>query len=186
MLVEKIVSGGQTGVDRAALDVAVALGINHGGWCPRRRLCETGLIPSTYNLKETTTSTWDERTILNIRDSDATLVLLNKTPINVTDGTILTLQETKKTKKPLLIVDIKALNIIDEDDKSIKFHDIESIIQYILDWLVQKDIKILNIAGPRESQAQGIYEEAKKFLYNCFSYKADNILRFIEMPRPRL
>jgi hypothetical protein len=75
MLIKRIISGGQTGVDRAALDAAIELGIPHGGWCPKRRLAEEGKIPEVYNLKETPSGTYKERTIFNVRDSYATLII---------------------------------------------------------------------------------------------------------------
>jgi len=74
MALHKIISGGQTGVDRAALDVAIALDIPHGGWCPRERKAEDGVIPEKYHLDETETEEYNERTRLNIRNSDGTLV----------------------------------------------------------------------------------------------------------------
>src|SRR5688572_12994856 len=73
--VQRIVSGGQTGVDRGALDAAIALGIEHGGWCPRGRLAEDGQIPRRYQLTETKTSKYRERTERNVLDSDGTLIL---------------------------------------------------------------------------------------------------------------
>src|SRR6266571_9073801 len=75
MVVSKIVSGGQTGVDRAALDVALELGIPCGGWCPRGRRAEDGIIPERYPLIETPTTAYPQRTERNVRDSDGTLVL---------------------------------------------------------------------------------------------------------------
>src|SRR5262245_51361441 len=74
-VISKIVSGGQTGVDRAALDVALELGIPCGGWCPKGRLAEDGPIPERYPLKETTLRVYPQRTEWNVRDSDGTLVL---------------------------------------------------------------------------------------------------------------
>ena len=73
--IAKIISGGQTGVDRAALDVAIQLGIPHGGWCPRGRRSEDGCIPLCYDLTETTTDDYRERTRLNIQDAHGTLIL---------------------------------------------------------------------------------------------------------------
>ncbi|MFZ2315772.1 MAG: putative molybdenum carrier protein [Gammaproteobacteria bacterium] len=137
-----IISGGQTGVDRAALDVAIKLGIPHGGWCPKGRLAEDGSIAETYLLKETNTTEYSERTIANIIDSDATLIIL---PSNaeITDGTILTIEEVKRRGRQYLIMDIADLK-----SKQHIFHD----------WLLDNNVIILNVAGPRESQFPGIYK----------------------------
>lgn len=94
-MLKKIISGGQTGVDRAALDAAILLKIPHGGWCPKGRLSEVGKIPDKYLLKETESSDYSERTKLNIHDSDGTLIFVPSTPIKVTDGTLLTIQKSK-------------------------------------------------------------------------------------------
>src|SRR5690242_15332061 len=103
-MIKKIVSGGQTGPDRAALDVAIKLGIPHGGWCPRGRKAEDGDIPDRYQLRCPTgdsedkeTNIYNERTKLNIRDSDGTLILVPAIPLpnTITDGTNLTIQEVK-------------------------------------------------------------------------------------------
>ncbi|TAK78497.1 MAG: molybdenum cofactor carrier [Gammaproteobacteria bacterium] len=149
---DKIISGGQTGIDRAALDVAIKLNIPHGGWCPKGRKAENGIIPDYYQLQETETDDYSERTKLNIRDSDGTLILVLTTSIKVTDGTILTIQEVKEKNKPYLIVDL-----------SIK-KDPESVVK----WLADKNIKVLNVAGPRESQSPGIYHQGVGFLESIF------------------
>ncbi len=102
----KIVTGGQTGVDRAGLDAARKLGIKHGGWCPKKRKAENGIIPDCYQLKETESEDYNVRTKYNIRDSDGTLIIVPSTPISVTDGTILTISEVKEKKKPYFIIDL--------------------------------------------------------------------------------
>ena len=83
----RIVSGGQTGVDRAALDVAIAIGIEHGGWCPAGRLAEDGVVPPQYDLRETDSNEYPVRTELNVADSDATLILYEG---KLKGGTLLT------------------------------------------------------------------------------------------------
>lgn len=152
LLVEKIVSGGQTGVDRAALDAAIQLNVTHGGWCPKGRKAEDGVINDRYQLIETETAEYSERTKLNIKDSDGTLILVPITPIKVTDGTILTIAEVKVRAKPYLIIDLS-----NKDD-----------IQSIIEWINDNKIKVLNIAGPRESQAPGIHMRALVLLNHLF------------------
>lgn len=148
-MIEKIVSGGQTGVDRAALDVAIELGIEYGGWCPKGRLAEDGTISEKYNeLKETESEEYSERTIKNIQDSDGTLILVPQNLSEIKDGTNLTIQEVDRQNKPYLII-----NIYENFD-----------LEEIKEWIVHNQIKNLNIAGPRESQSPGIYEATKKIL----------------------
>lgn len=150
----KIISGGQTGVDRAALDAAIALGIPHGGWCPKGRRAELEtVIPEKYNLKETDSREFEERTKLNIRDSDGTLILVLETPIKVTDGTILTIETVQESNKPYVIIDLSK----------------ETELEKLLTWVNDNNIKILNVAGPRESQAPGVYLSSFILLKNIFS-----------------
>lgn len=148
-MIEKIVSGGQTGVDRAALDVAIELDIPHEGWCPKGRLAEGGAkIPEKYNLKETPSEDFSQRTILNIRDSDGTLVIIPSLSVTILDGTVLTINEANRKKKPLLIV-----NLSDSFQK-----------ETFQEWIDKNNIKVLNIAGPRESTSPGIYRKSVKFI----------------------
>lgn len=156
----KIISGGQTGVDRAALDIAIKLGIEHGGWCPKGRRCESTIdpiasdtIPDHYRLKETETADYSERTKLNIRDSDATLILIPGKNTIITDGTILTRQELNLKNKRFLEIDL--MNSPD--------------MQTILNWIISNNIKVLNIAGPRESQYPGVYRLSCEFLEKLLS-----------------
>lgn len=141
---EKIVSGGQTGVDRAALDVALALGMNCGGWCPHGRQAEDGTIAPMYPLQETPLGDYAQRTEWNVRDSDGTLILTRGQPVG---GTALTLAFTTQGNKPCLVIDL-----------------LERCTQSVYEWLQHHGIKVLNIAGPRESQQPGIYAEAVIFL----------------------
>ena len=141
----KIVSGGQTGVDRGALDAAIALGIPHGGWCPRGRLAEDGTIPARYQLTETDSPEYRARTEKNVRDSDATLILYRG---ELKGGTELTRQLAKRHAKPCLVVDL----------------DHPTDLEEIRQWLSQPQITVLNVAGPRESQSPGISARAADFL----------------------
>jgi len=160
VLIRKIVSGGQTGVDQAALRVAIDLKIPHGGWCPKGRLSEDGTIPSMYSLKETQSSEYSVRTISNIRDSDGTLIIVPKRLDAISDGTILTIREVKKNRKPHLIIDISA----------------EPDIDFICRWLRKNEIKVLNVAGPRESQSPGINKLSYLCLTDIFSYTLESDL----------
>jgi hypothetical protein len=132
-------------VDRAALDVAMAMGIPHGGWCPRGRLAEDGTIPPRYQLVETDSPDYAVRTERNVLDSDATLILCRGQP---TGGTELTLRLAQRHGKSHLAVDLQ--QPIDQ--------------QALRRWLAEHGRGTLNVAGPRESQSPGIHAEAREFL----------------------
>jgi hypothetical protein len=146
---QKIVSGGQTGADRGALDAALNLGLSVGGWCPRGRRAEDGPIHSRYPLRETPSDDYAQRTEWNVRDSDATLILA-RAPL--TGGTALTRDLAERLGKPWLILDPAAT---DSSDR-------------LRDWLAAHRVEVLNIAGPRESQEPGIGEEVRRFLAAFF------------------
>eukprot|EP01068_Selenidium_serpulae_P002279 Selendium_serpulae@DN2357_c0_g1_i1.p1 len=99
----KIVSGGQTGVDRGALDAAIALGIPHGGWCPLGRIAEDGAIPATYTLTEADTADYDFRTEKNVIDSTATLIIYVD---SLTGGTKSTHEYLLKLDRPFFLFDL--------------------------------------------------------------------------------
>lgn len=150
-----IISGGQTGVDRAALDAAIALGINHGGWCPKGRLAEDGTIDIKYNLKETTTEKYPQRTDWNVRDSDGTLIISNK---KSSRGTSLTIRCCNSRNKPVLSVNP------DSDEIATSLNG-----SMISKWIKDHNIKVLNVAGPRESSSQGIYDKSFQLLTKVFT-----------------
>ena len=145
----KIISGGQTGVDRGALDAAIELAIPHGGWCPLGRLAEDGRIPDQYQLIETQSPAYPTRTQRNVVESDATLVLFRG---RITGGTELTLRLAQEHKRPRLAVDLDA----DPDPAEVR------------DWLAENRVEVLNVAGPRESQSPGIAALARGFLTRVF------------------
>jgi predicted Rossmann-fold nucleotide-binding protein len=147
-----IVSGGQTGVDRAALDVALELGLPCGGWCPRGRRAEDGPIPARYPLRETPSPDYRQRTGWNVRDADATLVLHRGEPSR---GTALTLRLATRRAAPCLAVDL----------------DTENQAEPVRRWLEGHAVRRLNVAGPRESEAPGIGEEARRFLRRVLGAK---------------
>ena len=141
----KIVSGGQSGVDRAALDTALAHGIPCGGWCPKGRLAEDGAIAPHYPLRETPTTVYAERTAWNVRDSDGTLVLAWGEP---SDGTALTVELALRMGKPCLVADLAGPWRLDKT----------------ADWVETNGIRVLNVAGPRSSKAPTAYEETRNYL----------------------
>jgi hypothetical protein len=157
-MLEKIVSGGQTGVDRAALDVALAAGVVVGGWCPRGRKAEDGVIPETYPLHETPSAHYRERTERNVRDSDGTLILVRG---NVSGGTALTVQFALAQGRPHRVVRLDRPGAMAEEPGA------------TLDWIAANGIATLNVAGPRESQRPGITEAARAFMENLIAATAD-------------
>jgi hypothetical protein len=140
-MVQKIISGGQTGVDRAALDVACVLGLDVGGWCSRGRRAEDRIIPDRYPLTETPEPDYETRTRRNVEDSDGTLILNLGT---LDGGTALTASHARQIGKPCLIVALEA--------------GIEPAA--FRAWLDRNQIAVLNVAGPRERQRPGVYAAA--------------------------
>jgi len=147
--IERIVSGGQTGVDRAALDVAIRHGLPYGGWCPRGGWAEDlpeppGLLAPYPGLRQTPSDDPSERTVWNVRDSDATLVLLAD---GVTSpGTALTVVTAQRLGRPLLVAGTDQLDAIRL-------------------WAAQlHGSPALNVAGPRESEAPGGYAVTSSLL----------------------
>ena len=159
--VSKIVSGGQTGVDRAALDVAIFLEIPHGGWCPRGRKAEDGPISDVYQLTETRSSSYVVRTEKNVTDSDGTLILYRN---SMSRGTALTANFTRRHVRPCLAIDIAAMQSSDSDEDWIG-----QKVEEIHAWLIQEAIGTLNVAGPRESTSSGITAHAHTLLLNAFA-----------------
>lgn len=147
----EIVSGGQTGVDRAALDFALQNGIKCGGFCPKGRKAEDGRISDKYPLTETSSSFYQERTRLNVKHSDGLLVIFN---CKVGRGTEVAIREAKSIGRSSFFVSLK------EKEKDTAEH--------IRIWIEENNIKKLNIAGPRESANGGIYKLCLRFLEEVF------------------
>jgi hypothetical protein len=145
----RVVSGGQTGVDRAALDAAREAGLAIGGWCPRGRRAEDGRIPFEYPLEETPSPRYPQRTEFNVRDSDATVVVARGAPRG---GTELTVRLATAAARPVLVVDLDAA-----PDPAV-----------IATWLAARAVAVLNVAGPRESENPGIAAQAQAFLTAVF------------------
>jgi hypothetical protein len=154
----KIISGGQTGVDRAALDAALECGAEAGGWCPEGRLAEDGVIPARYPLTELARSGYRQRTKRNVTDSDGTAIIYFGNP---TGGTEQTISFCIKEKKPYVLVDAEEMSVERAAGKIEKF-------------IVQHGISVLNVAGPRAGGEPRAYGYAK-----------DVISRVLQKPKGR-
>jgi len=147
MQLQKIVSGGQTGVDRAALDAALAQDVPVGGWCPQGRRAEDGSVPARYPLRETPSAEYHQRTSWNVRDSDGTLIVSDGT---LEGGTALTKREAERQGRPVLHV---------RTDDPVP-------VEMVRGWGDTNAIQVLNVAGPRASEADGIYQRARNLIEN--------------------
>ena len=145
-MIEKIISGGQTGVDRAALDFAIENQISHGGYCPKGRKAEDGIIPRRYQLIETVSPNYRQRTEKNLMESDGTLVLYQEPIIG---GTYLTIQLCHEKMKPIHLIDLNR-----DQTRSILLFE---------QWIENNHVYILNIAGPRQTK-DNTYGRALKTL----------------------
>lgn len=152
-----VVSGGQTGVDRAALDAALGLEIPVAGWCPHGRRAEDGRIPDEYPLTETDSWNYAVRTEWNVRDSDGTLIIALE-PIS--GGTKLTAKFARRHEKPLHVV------LLGEDPAENSWTE---EVQSVVDWLTARKIRVLNVAGPRGSSNERICSVAEEFCRAVFS-----------------
>lgn len=132
-------------MDRGALNAAIALGVPHGGWCPAGRLAEDGRIPDRYQLVEHASVDYADRTEQNVIDSDGTLIL-NRGRLK--GGTQLTVHLAKRHVKPLYRVNFER----------------PPPLQDVRRWLMEADVGVLNVAGPRESSHPGIEKEAEDFV----------------------
>lgn len=156
----RIISGGQTGVDRAGLVAAMTYSIPIGGWLPKGRLAEDGVVPEDFYDMQECEGGYRERTRANVRSANATLVLSDRFPI--TGGTAYTAEVAKELVRPYKIVNLDACDAVTQ----------------IRDWMLlledsqEKELKkiILNIAGPRESISPGIFAKAKAILIDVFGW----------------
>jgi hypothetical protein len=147
-MIEKIVSGGQTGADQAGLDVAIELDIPHGGWVPKGRKTESGRLPDHYRVKEIPSISYPQRTLMNVIDSDGTLIVSRG---KLAGGSALTKALAAKHRRPCLHVNLSDLGMSDA-------------AAAVINWLDARGIRVLNVAGPRASEDPAIYEETKKLL----------------------
>ena len=148
-MIKKIISGGQTGVDRAALDTAIRLGIAHGGWLPKGRLTEDGPLPDPYQLQEMPTEEYPARTEKNVLESDGTLIISRGSP---SGGTDYTRKMALKHGKQLLHIDLSLGQ---------RASDAGSLIS---SWAEMNRIETLNVAGPRASNDPAIYADTVNIL----------------------
>ena len=132
----KVISGGQTGVDRGALDAALELGFPCGGWCPPGRLAEDGCIPLRYPVQELASGGYRQRTIKNVLESDGTVLIHFGGPEG---GTSLTLQQCIRKGKPYMLLDGNAVTAADAG-------------QIAADFVAENNVVTLNVAGPRISR----------------------------------
>jgi hypothetical protein len=138
--ITKLVSGAQTGADRAALDVAIRHGFPHGGWCPKGRKAEDGPIGGQYQLRETPSASYLQRTEWNVRDTDGTVVFtLSK---DVTGGSLRTMDFASKHKKPCAHI-----------SRAGTYQPAEALLRFV----EEHGIKVLNVAGSRESKEPGLH-----------------------------
>ncbi len=169
--IQMLISGGQTGVDRAALDFALSMQIPCSGWCPAGRRAEDGPIAEYYPLREATSELYQQRTRLNVRDSDATLIIADSSPSN---GTRLTVEYCQKMRKPFHILNSEAFcdrrprlkspgppatetpemtgQPGEPDERNINDAAWFELAE-TLNWLYKIKPGILNIAGPRKSES---------------------------------
>jgi len=143
----RIISGGQTGADRGGLNAAIDLELPHGGWCPKGRLAEDGAVPERYQLSETETASYPERTRRNVLEADATVIF---TRGRLEGGSRLTAEIAEAAGKPALHVDLTRPHA--------------ALIDEFRVWLDGHQVATLNVAGSRESKAPGITNAVGRFL----------------------
>jgi hypothetical protein len=153
----RIVSGGQTGVDRGALDAALACAIPCGGWCPQGRLAEDGDIPERYPLRELPGGDYRQRTRQNVHDSDATLIITFGAPGG---GTAATLGDCRRLGRPVLVIDADDCGIDQAAARLAAFVD-------------TRRVEVLNIAGPRASGHPAAYDTAYAIVSRYLTARAD-------------
>jgi len=152
-MLSKIISGGQTGADRAALDWAIKRGIPHGGWCPKGRRGADGTIDRRYNLVETPSDDYSQRTEWNVRDSDATAVFSILRDLR--GGSLLTIELAEQYNKPVI-------HLCKEDEQANHAQELRSFIEKF-------GISVLNVAGPRASDEPDVYQFVSRILDRALS-----------------
>lgn len=160
-MVRKIISGGQTGADRAGLDFAIEVGLAHGGYVPKARKAEDGRIDEKYRLVELSSSSYPERTKRNVRESDGTVILsLNE---KLSGGSALTLSYAQHARKPVL-------HLHNSDPSR---DPLPRQVRQLKEFLESKAIQVLNVAGPRESNEPGVYRFTLEILRGYWRDRKD-------------
>ncbi len=155
-MIKKIVSGGQTGVDQAALDAAIASNVDYGGWLPAGRRTENGPLSSRYAMQEMTSGTYPDRTRKNVIDSDATLIISHGP---LTGGSALTANIAKGKGKAVLHIDLARFSL-------------KEALFITHGWLGENAPAVLNIAGPRASSDDSIYDAAFVFVTEVLNFNS--------------
>jgi len=151
-MIKRIISGGQTGVDRAALDAAIRWKIPHGGWIPKGRKTEDGRLPNKYQLDEMPTDSYAARTEQNVLDADGTLII-SQGPLS--GGSSYTQERALKHNRPFMHIDLNKINTF-------------KAAQIVYTWIIETDIETLNVAGPRASEDEYIYRATIQLLTTVF------------------
>jgi hypothetical protein len=151
-MIKKIISGGQTGADRAALDAAIKLSLAHGGWIPKGRLTESGPLPPQYQLRETRSSSYAERTEKNVLEADGTMILSHGP---LTGGSEYTREMAVKHRRPWIHIDL---------ENNSPFHAATMINK----WILGNKIEVLNVAGPRASKDPKIYNDTLGIIESAY------------------
>jgi len=151
-LIKKIISGGQTGADQAALDTAIKWNIPHGGWVPKGRLTEAGRLPDKYNMREMPTESFHSRTEQNVIDSDGSLIISHGPLI---DGSKYTKEMALMHNRPFLHIDLNKT-------------EVSKAAEQAYEWILKSKVEILNVAGPKASNDPSIYQAVTHVLTMVF------------------
>jgi hypothetical protein len=151
-MIKRIISGGQTGADRAALDFAIKVDLPHGGWVPKGRLAEDGTTPARYHLTEMPSKSYAKRTEKNVVDSDGTLIVSHG---KLKGGSQYTMDMAIMHSRPWLYINLDETTVLEA-------------AQQVIDWLLNNRIKTLNVAGPRESKDPMIYRAVYDLLQTVY------------------
>jgi hypothetical protein len=167
-MLRKIISGGQTGADRAALDAAIKLDLAHGGWAPKGRRAEDGTIPRRYRLEEMPTESYPRRTEKNIREADGTLILTHGRP---TGGSKLTVDTAARAHRKYLHIDLLRTPAF-------------QAVRIISDWIAENDIEVLNVAGSSASKDPAIYDKTLQILTGVYWLDQSHMVPAGAIPHP--
>ena len=157
----RIISGGQTGVDRAGLVAAMSYSIPVGGWVPKGRMAEDGVVPEGFYDMQECEGGYRERTRANVYSGDATLILSDKFPLSC--GTAYTVEVVTELSKPFKVINL------DKNDVAAQIRDWMLSLESVIPPKENSNCIVLNVAGPRESVSPGIFSKAKNVLLEVFS-----------------